>query len=122
MHELSIAVSIVEMASQEVAKRGGGRVCALHLRLGALSGVVKEALLFSHDIACLGTPLAGSKLIIEEVPVVIYCQTCQAEHNLESIQRFACPACGEPTAEVRQGKDLEVVALEIEDAVEERLT
>jgi len=122
MHELSIALSIVEMASEEATKRGPVRVTALHLRLGELAGVVKEALLFSYDIACQDTPLAGSQLIIEDVPVVIFCRRCQAEHTLESVQRFACPVCGELTADIRQGKDLEVVALEIEDAVEELVT
>ena len=45
MHELSIAMSIVEMAEEEAAKHGGVQVTAIHLKLGALSGVVKEALL-----------------------------------------------------------------------------
>ena len=39
MHELSIAMSIVEMAEEEAAKRRV-QVTAIHLKLGALSGVV----------------------------------------------------------------------------------
>ncbi len=58
MHELSIAMSIVEMAEEE-AERHGGRVAAVHLKLGKLSGVVKEALLSSYEMACEDTPLAG---------------------------------------------------------------
>lgn len=67
MHELSIALSMIELASEEVDRRGGGRVTALHLKLGSLSGVVKEALTFSYEIACQGTALEGSQLVIEEV-------------------------------------------------------
>ena len=59
MHELSIAMGIVEAATDE-AQRRGVRVSAVHLRLGALSGVVKDALLFSYEVACQDTPLAGS--------------------------------------------------------------
>ena len=84
MHELSIVLSMIEMASEEVDRHGGGRVTALHLKLGALSGVVKEALTFSWEIACQGTALEGSQLIIEETP----------------------------------GRELEVVALELEAAEE----
>jgi hydrogenase nickel incorporation protein HypA/HybF len=40
MHELSIAMSIVELAEEE-AERRGVQVTAVHLKLGALSGVVK---------------------------------------------------------------------------------
>ncbi len=65
MHELSIAVSMVEMAAEEAARRNAVKVCAIHLKLGRLSGVVKDALLFSYEVACEGTLLEGSQLIIE---------------------------------------------------------
>lgn len=84
MHELSIAMSMIDMASEEVVRHGGGRVCALHLKLGRLSGVVHEALAFSYEIACQGTALEGSQLIVEET----------------------------------DGRELEVVALELEAAEE----
>jgi hydrogenase nickel incorporation protein HypA/HybF len=66
MHELSIAVSIVEAASEEAQRQGCARVEAVHLKLGALSGVAKDALLFSWDLACEDSPIAGAKLEIEE--------------------------------------------------------
>ena len=115
MHELSIALSMIDMAGEEAARRGGARVHAIHLRLGQLSGVVKDALLFSYDVACEGTPLEGSRLVIEEVPVVVYCPVCRAETTLDSVQMFCCPACGSPASEVVRGKELEVVGLEIEE-------
>jgi hydrogenase nickel incorporation protein HypA/HybF len=67
MHELSIAMSIADAAAEEVQRHAGSRVCAVHLRLGDLAGVVKEALLFSWDATCEGTTLAGSRLVIEDV-------------------------------------------------------
>lgn len=114
MHELSIAMSMVEMAAEEAARRGATRVNAMHLKLGQLSGVVKEALLFSYSVACEGTALEGSDLVIEEVPVVIFCTKCNAERTLESIQYFCCSECFTPTSKVVRGKEIEVVALEIE--------
>ena len=112
MHELSIAMSIVEMAQEEAAQRGC-QIEAVHLKLGALSGVVKDSLLSSYEIASSDTPLMGSRLIIEEIPVVVFCRTCQAERPLSSIQLFCCDKCGTPTAEIVRGKELEVVALEM---------
>lgn len=114
MHELSIAMGIVEAASEEAQKRGV-QVSAVHLRLGALSGVVKDALLFSYEVACQDTPLAGSKLIVEDVPVVIFCPTCNGNRTLASMQSFICPECGTPTMNIVQGKELEVFALEVEE-------
>ncbi|MDT5156150.1 MAG: hydrogenase nickel incorporation protein HypA/HybF [Acidobacteriota bacterium] len=113
MHELSIALSMVEMAAEEAARRGGVQVHAVHLRLGQLSGVVKDALLFSYELACEGTTLEGSRLVIEEIPVVVFCPACESERTLDSLQRFCCSVCGTPTSEVLRGKELEVFALEL---------
>ncbi len=76
MHELSIAMGIVDAALDEARQRGV-QVSAVHLRLGALSGVVKDALLFCYEVACQDTPLAGSRLIVEDVPVVVFCSAVQ---------------------------------------------
>jgi hydrogenase nickel incorporation protein HypA/HybF len=118
MHELSIAMSIVEGASQEAVKRGSSQIHAVYLKIGALSGVVKDALLFSFGIACEGTVLEGSKLIIEEVPLTVYCPACDAEKLLDSIQRFCCPSCGTMTPDVISGKEIELVAIEISEDIE----
>jgi hydrogenase nickel incorporation protein HypA/HybF len=116
MHELSIAMSIVEMAEEE-ALRHGGQVSGIHLKLGALSGVVKEALSSCFEMAIADSPLAGARLIIEEVPIVVFCAGCQAQQTLTSSQWFCCPACGVPTPEILQGKELEVIALEMTENV-----
>src|SRR5271169_3948945 len=114
MHELSIAMSVVEMAEEEAESRGV-QVEAVHLKLGALSGVVKEALLSCYEIACEDTPLRGSRLVVEEVAVVIFCPSCRAQRPLSSVQLFCCPECGTPASEIVQGKELEVVALEVRE-------
>jgi hydrogenase nickel incorporation protein HypA/HybF len=113
MHELSIALSILDMAAEE-GGRHGGRVAAVHLRLGALSGVVKDALVSAYDLARTVTPLAGADLIVEEVPVVAYCPACAAEQPLAVIYELCCPVCGTPTPTIVRGRELEVTALEIE--------
>ena len=115
MHELSIALGIVEMAEEESERHGGGKVSAVHLKLGQLSGVVKTALENAFSLAREGTILAEAELMVEEVPIVAYCPTCLAERTLPSMQSFVCPECKTPLSDIRRGRELEVVALEIED-------
>lgn len=115
MHELSIACNLVEIAAQAAQQAGVKQVNAVHLRLGALSGVVQDALRFSYDIATAGTVLEGSQLVIEELPVVVYCAACGSESALPDLQAFRCGQCGAPAAEIRQGRELEIVSLEIAD-------
>ena len=115
MHELSIAMSIVELAEEEIERRGNVQITAVHLKLGALSGVVKEALLAAYEMACEGTSLAGSRLVVEDLPIIVSCPSCQAHRRVSSMQLFCCAECGTPTSEIVQGKEIEVVALEIEE-------
>ena len=112
MHELSIAMSIVEMAQEEALQRGV-QVNAVHLRLGALSGVVKEALLSARNglrryavagIAAGYRGCGGSDL----------CPHCKVQRPLSLVRLFCCAECGRPTSEIVHGKELEVVALEIQ--------
>lgn len=115
MHELSIAVSLVEIADQAAANAGLSRVTAVHLRLGLLSGVVADALLFGYDIATQGTRLEGSRLHIEDVPVVVFCSSCRASRPLPDIQRFRCPACGDLGVVMMSGKEIELASIEGEE-------
>lgn len=116
MHELSIAISIIDVASEE-AERAGVNVCAVHLRLGPLSGVVKEALLSAYELAREGSALADSRLIVQDMPITAWCPTCRGERHIESAQRICCPDCGTPTPDVRGGRELEVTGLEVLDSV-----
>jgi hydrogenase nickel incorporation protein HypA/HybF len=114
MHELSIALSLVDIAEQESDRRGGVPVLAVHVKLGPLSGVVKEALTSAYELAREGSPLADSQLVIEETQIVIRCPQCQLESTVPSIYELCCPHCGTPSADIVCGRELEVTALEIE--------
>lgn len=113
MHELSIAQHIVETCTAAAAQAGGGRVTAVHMRVGVLSGVVAQSLHFCWEIAAAETPLAGSLLDIEELPVVVQCPTCQQERQLPDSFPLRCPVCDAPTPSVVQGKEIEIRSLEL---------
>lgn len=117
MHELSIATSLVEVAREEAARRDARAVRAVYLKLGALSGVVREALEFAFDVATEGTVLEGAALEIEEVGARVFCPACEEEKELmrpAAAFRAACPTCGAPAPEIRGGDELELTALEID--------
>jgi len=115
MHELSIATSIVEIAVEHARREGGGRVTGVTLRIGRLSCVHEDALRSSFDLVTEGTPLAGASLDVIEVPVRIWCAICKAEVELPGIQRFACPACGHLSGNIRAGRELDIEAIHIVD-------
>ena len=114
MHELSVAHSLVELASDAATRAGAESVKEVRLRIGALSCVSPDALEFCFELASRDTPLDGARLTYHRVPVRVYCETCRSEVDLPGIQSFRCPACGQPSNEIRAGRELEIEALEIE--------
>jgi hydrogenase nickel incorporation protein HypA/HybF len=113
MHELSIAIDIVELACDKISTRGDARVAVIHVRVGALAGLVKEALLFSFEAASAGTPVSGARLQIEDVPVTVWCAACGARRELVSISQRRCPVCRGVTPTVVDGDNLELIGLEL---------
>jgi hydrogenase nickel incorporation protein HypA/HybF len=114
VHELSIAISLVEVASEKARELGDVQVDVLHLRLGPLAGVVREALEFSFGMAAEGTALAGARLEIEDVPLTVMCPRCAEPRELQGFP-LLCPVCETPTPEILHGRELELAALEVRD-------
>jgi len=114
MHELSIALSIIDIASEESRARDDAVILAVHLKVGRLSGVVIEALRSAFEIAREETILANAELVITDVPVMVNCPKCDAEQLADSIQNLCCGVCGTISPNVTQGCELEVVAMELE--------
>ena len=115
MHELSIVSSIVESVTGSVAAYPGAQVREVRLRVGALAAVVEDSLQFCYEIAVQNTPLAGSRLVVNVLPVIAHCEPCGRDVKLASLQSFRCPLCGQPVTELRQGRELEIDCVEIEE-------
>jgi hydrogenase nickel incorporation protein HypA/HybF len=115
MHELSIAYSLVELAGETAQAAHARKVSTVHLRLGTLSGVVKDALLFGWDVATENTLLADARLLIEDLPVIVACLQCQAEVVLPGAYPLYCPHCGATDTRLVQGDELELESIEIEE-------
>jgi hydrogenase nickel incorporation protein HypA/HybF len=79
---------------------------------------VTESLEFCYGIASEGTPLEGSRLVVNVLPVVMHCEACAEDVELVGVQSFRCPRCGEPCSEMRQGRELEIESFEIDEMSE----
>lgn len=113
MHELSVAQAIIDSAVQEL--EADQRVLMLRLQLGPLSGVVEEALRFSFDLATQDTPLQGCRLDVQTVPVTLYCADCRRITQPPELYRLVCADCQKPSSDVRSGRELLIIAMEVDD-------
>ena len=97
----------------EVCKNLEDYLVAFDVTLSVLQ--TAEALYRSaYELAREGTPLEGSELVVEEVPITAFCPACRVARAIASAQDLRCPDCGAPTPEILTGRELDVVALEIE--------
>jgi hydrogenase nickel incorporation protein HypA/HybF len=113
MHEVSIMQDALERAFEVLEREGATRILMLRLRIGALSGVVPEALEFAFEAITPGTPAEGGRLEIERVAVSCACRGCGASFEPPDII-FVCPQCQEISSDVRAGMELEIASMEVE--------
>jgi hydrogenase nickel incorporation protein HypA/HybF len=110
VHELSIAISIVETSEEEVRKSNFERVEKIVLEIGNLAGVALEALDFAWKEAVKNTVLQDAVLEIELLPGKAKCLTCYYSFTITYIYDI-CPACEDIKKEVMQGKELRIKSL-----------
>jgi hydrogenase nickel incorporation protein HypA/HybF len=114
MHELAIAASVVQIASEHAR---GRRVRAVRVAAGQLRQVVPDALAFAFELVAAGTPVQGAELELRTVPAVVRCRGCDARSEQHAFP-LRCAACGEFDVEVVAGEELVVEELEVEEEAE----
>jgi len=115
MHELSLAGGILQLVEDVARREAFGRLKALRLEAGALSGVEVRALRFALDSLAPGTVLAGARIDIDEPPAQAWCLGCNQSVPIRS-RLDACPACGSVRLQPTSGTELRVVDLLVDDA------
>ena len=113
MHEFSIAMNIVDIASEYAHKEEAKSVKEIEIEVGQLAGIVLDALEFSLEAAVKNTILENAKRTIISLPGVVRCRACS--HEYESNDFFSeCPQCGAGPPEILQGRELRVKSLLID--------
>ncbi|MBF0426347.1 MAG: hydrogenase maturation nickel metallochaperone HypA [Magnetococcales bacterium] len=113
MHELSLAMALVEQLQEILAQEKVSKPLAVTVAIGALSGVDHEALSFCYPLVTAGTSLEGVALQVEEVRLRVRCQDCGRESQPEEVYLLNCGACASARVEVVAGREFTLRALEV---------
>ena len=100
------------MVFEEAGRNNAKKIGSLRMKVGAMSGVVPEALEFAFQALTEGTIAEGARLLIDKVPIVCYCKKCRLEFEPEPYS-YVCPSCHEASIEIRRGRELEIVSIEV---------
>ncbi len=112
VHEVGIMQKTLDLAVKTARESGASRIHQLRMRVGAMSGVVPDALKFAFEVMQKETMADGARLDLETVPVICWCQACQLEFPSEDLL-YECPQCHQLSGDLRCGCELELASLEI---------
>ena len=113
MHEFGIAQGLLDAVLTKAQEMNAMRITAIKLQIGVMSGIEIDALEFAFGAVAANTPAATSRLMIDIMPVRCYCERCK--NIFESTPAaYACPVCGEVSADLRSGRELKLISMEID--------
>jgi len=110
MHELSLAMDVIDLVTVEAGKNHLGNISEIQIEVGSLSGVEADAFEWALELAAKGTILESAGMQIMRTPGTGRCDACNTEFEMKQILD-TCPEChGYPT-EVKGGNEFRVVSI-----------
>ncbi len=113
MHEMSIAMNVVEIATSQALQNEAQRINSITMEIGSLAGVLVDSLEFCFAAAAKGTPADGARLIIEKIQACGSCRECKTEFEVESYLTV-CPGCGAFKVDYLAGQELRIKSLNVD--------
>lgn len=113
MHEMSVTMSMMEIVRHHMVKNGVKQLKKLKIRVGKLTAIEPQSLMFCFSVYIHGTSLEGAILEIESIPMVCRCSNCNEEFYQEEIFPN-CPKCNNDTIENIAGRELDIISMEAE--------
>jgi len=112
MHELSLARSIIDIVKSNVPSEQMPNVKIVLVKVGDMSGVVSDSLLFCYDAIKTISGLGQSTMKIEKISFLVHCNEC----NKDSTNDFglrACSLCSSFDTEIISGTEMSVTEVEL---------
>ncbi|MBI4689753.1 MAG: hydrogenase maturation nickel metallochaperone HypA [Nitrospirae bacterium] len=113
MHEVSIALSMLDIAAEKCRESGYNKIDSIRLKIGRASGVMTDALIFAFDVVKTDTIASGASVIIDEIPVSGSCKDCGRDFVAEDTYVLCCPRCGGMAFMINTGRELEILDMEV---------
>ena len=115
MHEFSICEGIVKAAQEELGRMNPRPKALRRARVvvGRLHAIVPDNMELAYEVLTRDTPIAGSKLELEFVPITAKCRACGWAGGIGP-PVFLCGSCLSGDIEVLTGRELYLSNLEVE--------
>ncbi|GKU25908.1 hydrogenase maturation nickel metallochaperone HypA [Clostridium folliculivorans] len=111
MHEISIIQEVMNITQKTAAENNMKRVDKITLKIGELSGVMIDPLVFAFSIIRQGTLAETSKLEVIKVDARAKCDTCNTIFKIDYSNKL-CPACNKFSNNIISGYELNIETIE----------
>jgi hydrogenase nickel incorporation protein HypA/HybF len=113
MHEMSIARNMIYIIEDEMRRHNAKALRSVHVNIGSFSSIVPEALSFCFEIMTKDTDMDGARLLIDIIPLMGRCVSCNKEFEIRDYS-FFCPFCEGSRIDTVSGQELTVVEIEVD--------
>jgi len=113
MHEVSIALNLLEIVSEQCRKNGYSRIESINLKIGRASGIMPDALLFAFNAIKSDSIAKDASLNIEEVPVSGLCNDCKNYFAVDGEYVLCCPLCNGTSFGITAGREMDIIDMEV---------
>lgn len=105
--------TVLEIAERQARAADATQIHGLSLRVGQLTAIAPEALEHAFAVLRQGTLAQHAQLAVEYVPAAYWCASCQEEFEAQDLTS-ECPRCGAASRDVRRGRELQLLFLEVD--------
>ena len=116
MHEVSIALNLLDIIEKKCREEGYQAVESVRVRVGKASSVQPEAFSFAFEAVRKDTLAHNAKFLIDLIPLGGTCSACGNRFETEEAYILECPSCGSPSVKITQGYELEIVEMEVQES------
>lgn len=125
MHELSLAMSVMDVVSRQLASRPDATVSAIEMEIGEHSGVDLPSFRIALSSVLHSSPWPGAEVEISVIPAAYQCIDCEftfMSHSCEGRSDTvipeadlypSCPQCGRRRCLPVAGREFRVKALRL---------
>ncbi len=110
MHELSLAMDVIELVQREAVKNGVSGIEEILIEIGDLCGVEADIFEPALRMVVKDTILENAVIKIDRIPGKGRCDSCNLEFEMKTFFD-PCPHCQRFTSEITGGREFRVVSM-----------
>ncbi len=111
MHELSVCQALITQVEAVAEQHRAIEVYAIRVQIGPLAGIEPDLLEHAYLIARAGTLAQDARLVIDRLPIRVYCEGCGRESEATAIS-LVCTHCGDWHTRLVSGDEMLLASVE----------